>query len=161
MTLNLTTILAAGCAVMLSLSCGRAQTRDEISPEKILSTGPEWQEKYNAFQPEADMIEALKSKLDGQTKIEVYLGLWCKDSRNNVPLFLKIMSRAGGAATVRYFDLPRKENKDIRYFVEEWKVEKVPTFIIFRDGKEIGRIIENPKTGILEDLMEIVFNPAP
>jgi len=37
------------------------------------------------------------------------------------------------------------------------KVERVPTFIFFRDGREIGRIVENPKTGMVEDFMEILF----
>jgi len=33
----------------------------------------------------------------------------------------------------------------------------VPTFIFYRGGGEIGRIVENPKAGMIEDFMEIVF----
>jgi hypothetical protein len=51
----------------------------------------------------------------------------------------------------------RKPSKKVKYFVEELKVERVPTFIFYRDGKEIGRIIENPKTSLIEDFLEIVF----
>jgi hypothetical protein len=35
-------------------------------------------------------------------------------------------------------------------------VEKVPTFIFYRSDREIGRIVENPKTGLLEDTIEIL-----
>lgn len=51
----------------------------------------------------------------------------------------------------------RESDKSINYFVEELKVERVPTFIFYRDGKEAGRIIENPKAGMLEGCMDIAF----
>jgi hypothetical protein len=158
---NFRAFLAAGCVMIFSLTNGMARGGEQVTVDKILATGPEWQEKFEKFQPESDMIEALKSKLDTGTKIDVYLGLWCKDSRNNVPLFIKIMKLAGGSSTVRYFDLAKKENKETPFFVEELQVDKVPTFIVFRNGAEIGRITENPKVGMLEDLMEIVFHPVP
>ncbi len=161
MTQNISTLFAAGCAMIFSLAFGMARNGEEVTVDKILATGPEWQEKFDKFQPESDMIDAFKSKLDAGMRIDVYLGLWCKDSRNNVPAFIKIMKLAAGSSQVRYFDLARKENKETRFFVEELQVDKVPTFIVFREGREIGRIIENPKVGMMEDLMEIVFHPAP
>jgi hypothetical protein len=33
----------------------------------------------------------------------------------------------------------------------------VPAYIFRREGEEIGRIVENPKTGRLEDMMDIFF----
>jgi hypothetical protein len=134
------------------------QTAEEISRGKILATGREWQEKHDKYEPEADIVDALKAKLGSNLRIDVYLGLWCPDSLNNVPPFIKILDCLGTAVPVRYFNLPRKTSKDIKYYVEELKVERVPTFIFYRDAKEIGRIIENPKTGLIEDFMEIVLN---
>ena len=90
-------------------------------------------------------------------KIDVYLGLWCPDSRNNLPPFLKILDRVGVAVPVRYVNVPRKTSRDVKYYVEEMQVERVPSFIFYRDGKEIGRIVENPKAGMIEDMMDIVF----
>ena len=38
-----------------------------------------------------------------------------------------------------------------------YNIQKVPTIIVQKYGKEIGRIIESPKTGYLErDLVEIL-----
>jgi hypothetical protein len=90
-------------------------------------------------------------------KIDVYLGIWCPDSRNNVPPFIKILDLVGTGVPIRYFDVPRKASRDVKYYVEEMNVERVPSFIFFRDGKEVGRIIENPKMGMIEDMMEILF----
>ncbi len=153
-------VLIAGVIVGVLASRGSyagERRIEEVTKDKILSTGREWMEKYEHYEPPADMVEALKTKLGSGVKIDVYLGLWCPDSRNNVPLFLKIMDRVAAAVPVRYFDVPRKASKDIRYFVDDLKIERVPTFVFYRDGTEIGRIVENPKTGMIEDIMEIMF----
>ncbi len=133
------------------------QAAVEIDREKILAAGQAWQDKYDQYEPAADMVEALKSKIGSDTRIDVYLGLWCPDSRNNVPLFVKILDRLGKEIPVRYYDVPRKASRDVKFYVEEKNVERVPTFIFYQEGGELGRIIENPKTGMMEDIMEIFF----
>jgi len=135
-------------------SAGR-QKADEVNRDAIFAN-PQWQEKYDKYAPKGEMIDALKPILGSDMKIDVYLGLWCPDSRNNVPPFIKILDVAAATLPVRYFAVPRKASRDIKYYVEEMQVERVPTFIFYRGGKEIGRIIENPKAGMLEDMFDIV-----
>ncbi len=147
----------AAVVFALPLLSPAGQASEEITKEKILAAAPEWQEKYDKYQPVAEIVDAMKAKLGPDMRIDVYLALWCPDSRNNVPVFIKILDRAGTAVPVRYFNLARKAKKDVKYYVEELKVERVPTFIFYRDGKEIGRIVENPKAGMIEDLAEIVL----
>jgi hypothetical protein len=74
-----------------------------------------------------------------------------------VPPLIKILDRLGPTVMARYFSVARKTSKDIPYYVEDLKVERVPTFVFYRGKGEIGRIIENPKAGMLEDFMEIIF----
>jgi hypothetical protein len=128
-----------------------------ITRERILAAGQEWRDEYDDYEPASEMMEALKPKLGTGLRIDVYLGLWCPDSRRNLPQFIKIMDRVGTEVSVRYFGVPRKTSRDVKYYVEQLKVERVPTFIVYRDGIEIGRIIENPRSGMLEDLMDILF----
>ena len=116
-----------------------------------------WKQRYMNYEPDSSMIDTLKSKIGDNLKVDVYFAFWCGDSKRNVPLFLKIIDQAGSAVKVNYFSVERKPNKETKYFVEKLKVERVPTFIFYRDGKEIGRIIENPKTNMLEDFLGIVF----
>jgi hypothetical protein len=144
-------------ALLLPLHARGRQGPEEMTKEKILAAGQAWQDKYDNFQPPADMVETLKTKFGPDLKIDVYLGLWCPDSRNNVPLFLKLLDRLETSVPVKYYNVPRKASRDVKYYVEEFKVEKVPSFIFYRDGKEIGRIIENPKTGVVEDTFDILF----
>lgn len=157
MNCNLITAAVVGAALLVSLFSAVVPAMKEFTKEEILSSSPEWQERYDQYTPPPDMIDALKERLASGMRIDVYLGLWCSDSRTNVPLFIKILDRAGTSVPVRYFEVPRKASKDIKYFVEDLKVERVPTFIFYRNGGEIGRITENPKATLLEDIMEIAF----
>jgi hypothetical protein len=134
------------------------QSTEEVTKEKMLGT-PQWQEKYDQYAPAQEMLEVIKPRLAGLS-VDVVLGLWCPDSRNHVPPFLKIMNSIGTSVPVRYFSAPRKANGEVKYYHEEWKVERVPTFIFYRDGKEIGRIVENPKSGMLEDMMDLIMVPG-
>jgi hypothetical protein len=134
---------------------------EKIEKGKILTDNEEWQEIYEEFTVDESMVEAAAAKIGDNLTIDVYLGLWCGDSKNNVPPFLKIIEKIDEISdqkmTVHYYTVERKPSKKIKYFVEELKVERVPTFIFYRDGKEIGRIIENPKNSLIEDFLEIIF----
>jgi len=150
-------LLAAAILVLALPLLSFGPGEENLTKEQILGTSPEWQKKYDEYNPPGDMIDALKTRLSAEVKIDVYLGVWCDDSRDNLPPFIKILDLAAAQAAVRYVGVPKKPGKDVKYFVEQYQVERVPTFIVFRGGKEMGRIVENPKMGIIEDLMEIVF----
>ncbi len=143
-------------ALLISSICMAEVPNKEISRGQILSEGPEWQQNYDKFQPESDLVGALKEKLGNGLEVDVYLGLWCPDSRNNVPPFLKILDQIGGAIPIRYIGVQRKAASSIRYYVDKERVERVPTFIFYRGDKEIGRIVENPQAGMCEDMLEIL-----
>jgi hypothetical protein len=147
------------CIVVLlgvSLLCVADVPVNEISKQKVLSRGPEWQEKYDGYTPNPEHIKALKDLLGEGLRIDIYLGLWCPDSENNVPPFLKILDATGMQVSVRLFRVERKPVKSIKYFVDKLQVERVPTFIFYRGDTEIGRIVENPKTGLAEDMISIL-----
>ncbi len=156
MVRNTAFVLIVGIALMFPIVLAGQQAAEEITREKVLSNSQEWQNKYDSYQPNAEMLNDMKGMV-ANLKIDIYLGLWCPDSRNNVPPFIKILDQLGTEIPVRYFGVPRKASKDVKYYVESMNVEKVPTFIIYREGKEIGRIVEKPKTGILEDFMDILL----
>ena len=40
-----------------------------------------------------------------------------------------------------------RNKKTIGHLAEALKVENVPTFIVLKDGKEVGRVVEYGKTG--------------
>ncbi len=145
----------AGAIVLAAISfCWAAE---ELTRNEILAAGQQWRDKYDGYDPPADLLGVLRAHVGTGLAIDVYLGLWCRDSKNNVPPFIKILDRLDAAVPVRYFGVPRKSGRDVRYYVEEVRVERVPTFIFYRNGREIGRIVENPQAGMIEDMLDIVL----
>jgi hypothetical protein len=131
---------------------------EKITKDKILKSDQEWEDIYAQYMVDLSLLGVLKEKLGDGLKIDVYLGLWCSDSKNNVPVFMKIIDALGeDNLPVNYYTVERKASKDVKYYVEDLKVERVPTFIFYRNGQEIGRIVENPQKSIIEDFIEIIF----
>ena len=141
--------------VLASSFCMADVPVNEIQRGRILSA-EEWQQNYDGYTPDPGRIETLKQKMGANLRVDVFLGLWCSDSRNHVPPFLKILDAAGVPLAVRFLNVQRKPMKTIQYFSDKFRVERVPTFIFYRGDAEIGRIVENPKASLIEDMIELL-----
>jgi thiol-disulfide isomerase/thioredoxin len=98
----------------------------------------------------------LKECISGNLEILVFLGTWCGDSRREVPIFLKTAKAAGLKATswkLYGVDVAKKMEGGL---IEQYQIKRVPTFIVLRDGKEIGRIVEYTKVSMEADLIEVL-----
>ncbi len=134
-----------------------------FKPEEILKITPEWKGMYDAASPSAAAIAKIREAADaakGDLRVEVVFGSWCSDSLEQVPPFIKLLEQVGpGRLPATYVAVDRaKKDPDSR--TSPLNIEKVPTFIVFRKGAEIGRIVETPKTTLEGDLAEILA-PAP
>lgn len=113
--------------------------------------------QYQQYQMDAATVEELKKEKLKSYQIVAFLGTWCGDSHRNFPRFMKILDEVGYSdkkltiiAVNRKKEAPNGEEG-------LYNVKFVPTFIVKKYGKEIGRIVENPKSGWLEkDLLEII-----
>ena len=145
------------CVLLVIVLSTLTAADERIEKDKILEVSQEWKDNYLKYQVDENLMDTLKAKIGDNLSIDVYLGTWCSDSQNNVPVFIKIIdSLKQENLPVNYFNVERKPNREIKYFVEKMKVERVPTFIFYRNGEEIGRIVENPKNSIIEDFIEIL-----
>lgn len=134
---------------------GSAQV-NEIDRDSILKTSPEWQENYDNYIVDELILKAIASNAS-TLKIDVYLGTWCSDSRQHVPVFIKILAALENSGlAVKFFNVEKKADPNMKYYVAEPQVERVPTFIFYRDDREIGRIIENPAKTMAEDFLDII-----
>lgn len=87
--------------------------------------------------------------------ITVVLGTWCGDSREFVPPFLKILDTLGfPGQNLKLICVDRQKN-GMGDEVKDLDVKLVPTIIFYKDGNEIGRIIESPKQGLEKDFLKI------
>jgi len=126
-----------------------------ITKEKILESFPDWNDVVASYSPKHEVIEKLKL-IDYEVKIEVFLGTWCPDSVRNVSAYFKIMDMVDNPLIqTNYIGIPRGKESRKKY-IKGKNILKVPTFIVFINDKEKGRIIENPTKTVEEDLRDII-----
>jgi hypothetical protein len=105
------------------------------------------------YQKHGAEIKKLSKRLIG-TDIEIYFGTWCGDSHEHVPSFLALLDTAAkeekaSPLSLKLFAIPLK--RTYPGYTNPRKIERYPTFVFLRGGKEIGRIVETPKKSILSD----------
>jgi hypothetical protein len=131
-----------------------------VSREEIESVVPEW--VASLVEADPDREEAMRlATAGGDAEVDVFLGTWCSDSRRELSRFWRALDETGGEAafTVRYIGVDR-DKKEPREWVEGQDLRFVPTFIVRREGREIGRIVEESPNGIEGDLLALLDGSA-
>lgn len=126
-----------------------------LSKEDILENVPEWQELVASYTPKPEIIEKLKS-LNKEIQVEIFMGCWCPDCRQHVSAYFKIMEMADNPfISTSYIGIPR-EREARKEFIQGKNIVRIPTFIVYFQNQEIGRIIETPAKSVEEDLIDII-----
>lgn len=112
-------------------------------------------DRYANFNPSEEVMGTIKNNIS-EYEIMVFMGTWCVDSRREIPKIFKILDEAG-------YDLSKltivgvDRNKVTPEKIEaDWDINWVPTLIFMKDGKEVNRFVEYPRTSIEEDIANIV-----
>jgi len=124
-----------------------------VNIEQLYFDFPAWKEQEKLYIPDSTVIKKL-NVLKNKTNVKLFLGTWCIDSRRNVPNFFKTVQNMD-SLTVEIWALDRKKEIESNEH-ELYNIKRVPTFVFEKNGKEIGRIIEYPKTTIEQDILEIL-----
>jgi thiol-disulfide isomerase/thioredoxin len=110
---------------------------------------------YDTVEVSADVVELIRMVQPG-AEFLVFLGTWCGDSKREVPRFMKIADMAGiPADRIRLCGVDRAK-KSPDGLAAPYEIVRVPTFIVFRNGKEEGRIVERPLGTLEGDLLTIL-----
>jgi thiol-disulfide isomerase/thioredoxin len=116
---------------------------------------PAFSAVYDTVQVTPEFVDLLRSSHDG-IDVLVILGTWCGDSKRQVPKFLKIADQSGiPRDRIRLYGVDRSK-KSPEGVEQPYAIERVPTFIFLKGGKEVGRIIEKPVTTMEADMLEIL-----
>jgi hypothetical protein len=110
---------------------------------------------YPIYKPDREVISKLKQRKSGLGVI-IVLGTWCSDSQEQVPKFLKVWDKVYFLGSDLTIIAVNKEKKGDQVDISKYDIQRVPTFIFTRNGKEIGRIIETPIRTLEEDMLLIV-----
>lgn len=116
---------------------------------------------YDDYLVNKKVAKLLKSSLKDY-EIKVFLGTWCRDSKREIPNFYKVLDAvnfpedqlkviAVDRTPEAYKQSPNGEEKGLN-------IHRVPTFIFYKEGKEVNRIVESPKQTLERDIYKIVSN---
>jgi len=97
-------------------------------------------------------------RLSSDVQAEIFLGTWCSDSEKWVPVFM-YLEQLLSLSSVKYI-LVDKEKKDPDGLSHKAGISHVPTFIFYRNAREIGRIVETPAhANFTNHFLKIVQSP--
>jgi len=139
-------------ALLLTIFCGLALivAQESHGGEESLVKSPD-----RAYLPDPAAIAFLQ-QFDRPVEIVLFHGAWCKDCRREVPRFMRILELAENPHfTLTEYEVT-PEKKDVLGKFEEYDIKRVPTFIVIREGRELGRIIEAPEKSLEDDLVSIL-----
>ncbi|MEO1269351.1 MAG: thioredoxin family protein [Myxococcota bacterium] len=128
-----------------------------VSPEQILDAAG-WQAAMAEIAV-AEEPAPVREKLI-EVELVVVLGTWCPDSVREVTRF---WGWAGGLVhdelRVSYIAVDRNKRAP-ELQSRGLTVQAVPTFVVYRDGREQGRVVERAVEGIGSDLLRLIDGQA-
>lgn len=137
---------------------GKMLLGNQLKEKFLEAPYSDWYVKeHDEYALDQKAISELKKHKINSYNMVVFMGTWCEDSHRDFPRLMKILEEVKfPESKLTIIAVNRKKESptgdEVRY-----NVQRVPTIIVEKYGKEIGRIIEMPTTGYIErDLVEIV-----
>jgi len=117
---------------------------------------PGWVEEEMAATPDFEAGAALAVAMSG-AEIAVYLGTWCSDSARELARLWRALDEVGviDPIEISYIGVDR-DMQEPQEMLTGIGLQLVPTFIVRRNGQEVGRIIEVAPNGIELDLLALL-----
>ena len=108
------------------------------------------------YSPDPVALAGLIKNADS-LELLTFMGTWCEDSHFIIPKFYTLVDAAGFSRERITLIGVDREKKTLSHLAEAMNIKNVPTIIVMKNGKEIGRVIEFGKYGLFDkELGEIL-----
>lgn len=115
-----------------------------------------YRENKQGFVPDSSAVRAFKENKE-QVYILAFGGTWCGDTKGLLPQFYALTEAAGFPEDHITLIGVDRSKKTLHNLTETFNVTNVPTFIVYKNGVEIGRVVEYGKYGMIDkELGEII-----
>lgn len=137
---------------------GKMLLGNQLKEQFLKEPYSEWYTKeFNEYALDQKAVGELKKNKINSYNLIVFMGTWCEDSHRDFPRLMKILEAVkypNGRLTIIAVNRKKESPTGDE---SKYNISKVPTIIVEKYGKEIGRIIEMPTSGYIErDLVEIL-----
>lgn len=120
-----------------------------------------YQPEYESYEVEEDKLKEIRKDIR-KYDIEVFVGTWCSNSQRELPRLYKILDHLKFPTNSRLKVYGVDRNKKSFYGEEIGKnISHVPTIIFYLKGEEVGRIVESPVSGYLEEDIAMIIKGTP
>jgi thiol-disulfide isomerase/thioredoxin len=111
---------------------------------------------YDDYQVNPEALKSLEGIPMDSIAIKIVMGTWCPDSRREVPRFMKVLDTwKFPSGMVTFIGVDNGKLSPVAEY-DQLEIQRVPTFIIYKNNIEAGRIIENPVTSLEQDMVNIL-----
>jgi len=114
-----------------------------------------WTTEYKNYQPDFETLDKLEGKLE-DVNIKIVFRSTCSDSREQLPRLFKILNELNYPINKITLIGVNREKQGLSNEAEGLEIEFVPTIIFYKDGNEIGRIVETLAESLEKDLLRIL-----
>lgn len=130
-------------------------SRDLLEQEKTFA----WMHKQQkGYRPDSQCVRYLKEYKDS-IHFLVFMGTWCEESQVLIPQFFQLVDSAGfNHSNITILGVDRNK-QTLGRLSAGFLIDRVPTFIILKRGKEIGRVVEYGKSGNYDRDLAAILNP--
>jgi thiol-disulfide isomerase/thioredoxin len=109
-----------------------------------------------AYAPDTAVTGAMQ-RSKGKVQFVLFGGTWCEDTQFILPKFFKLQETGGVTDDQITFFGVDENKKSLAHITEALGITNVPTIIVMKDNKELGRVVEYGKSGKWDkDLAEIL-----
>jgi len=112
---------------------------------------------FKAYSPNTEAVTALRKYADS-IQLLVFMGTWCEDSQFIIPKFYALTDAAGFTQNRITLIGVDRSKKTFSHLAEALDIKNVPTIIVLKDGKELGRVVEYGKYGMFDKELGMVIN---
>jgi thiol-disulfide isomerase/thioredoxin len=132
----------------------------ELTFDQLWETVPVWRAVMDVYTPDARAVAALKA-VDRDAQVTLIFGTWCGDSKYYVPRLLRALKEAANPKLqVKLVGIDNQFHEPVAT-VQPRQLTNVPTIIVERNGREVGRIVETPAVELIEqDLADLLNGKA-
>jgi hypothetical protein len=111
---------------------------------------------YDSYHLNSGVVNKLADISKNGITIKIVLGTWCPDSRREVPRFMRILDIwEFPMEKVTFIGVDNAKLSPVGEY-EGLHIERVPTFVFYKNNIELGRIIENPVSSLEQDMVNIL-----
>ena len=109
---------------------------------------------FNVYKLDKPTVLKLKKALK-DVKIKAFMGTWCGDSKRETPRLFKVLEAANFNLKNLELITVNRSKRTPDNLEKGLDILRVPTFIFYKKGKEIGRYVEYARESLEKDILKI------